>query len=327
MQKKTFIDELDEYLQRSIFNGNVLVSLDGKVLYQQAIGLSDLSAGELLNIESVFCLASLSKMFTSASVLLLEQMGNLELKDRITSYIHELPACYSPIQIKHLLTHTSGIPEPWSDWRERIDQSNTDVIDALKEIKKLDFEPGSEYAYSNAGYIILAEMIERVSGVSYADFLSEYIFSPLDMKSTFVRSSSWEARKGMPVVHSYIQSKKADWPLHTYGAGGIYSNLQDLLAWDHAVFADDFFGEKILSKMIQPKSVSKKQKYYGMGWGVVKKGKHTIVGHTGGMFGFRILYEHRMEDNLVIIILSNVGETDVVKLQESILRILKHHIL
>lgn len=315
------------YHQDGKFNGNILIAINGRVLLKKSYGLANLNEKTPLDSNSVFCLASLSKIFTSAAIFMLEKEGRLSIEDNVRDYIPELPEYFNPIKIKHLLSHTSGIPLDKRGWQAKIDTDNSDAIEFLISQKKLDFKPGKKYRYSNEGFILLATIIERVSGVKYHEFLENKVFAKAEMNQSFVRSKvPTDARTR--IVNSYVNEKQADWPLFTYGPGGIYSTSGDLYKWDRAFFGYKIFDKETVEKILSPIVIGKKQQNYGYGWGTVTIYDKTYVGHTGGMFGFRNLYEKQLENKITIIILSNMGDsTPLIEIRNQIQNVFKNKIL
>ena len=295
------------YHSRGQFNGNILVAVRGDIVYHQSWGYADLDHHTPLDTSHIFCLASISKVFTSTALMCLEEEGKLSLEDKVIRYLPELPEDpYGPVTIRQLMSHTSGIPEQPGGWQARIDQENGDVLEFLKKQEKLDFEPGTRYAYSNNGFILLAEIVERLSAKSFHEFLDERLFDKAGMNDSYVRYKNMQAPAGL--VKSYVSGQQADWPLHTYGPGGVYSTSVDLWRWDQSFFQGKIVKPATMDKMLCSIRVEDKEKNYGLGWGILKREGEISVGHTGGMFGFRTIYEHQLHSEVVIILLSNMGD-------------------
>lgn len=141
------------------------------------------------------------------------------------------------------------------------------------------------------------------------------------MKDSFVRSKQAGNRVAQ-VVKSYVKGQQADWPLYTFGAGGIYATAEDLWAWDKAFFTYQVFPKKQVDEILTPYDAGNRQNY-GLGWGVIRMNGETFVGHTGGMFGFRTLYEHQLHTNVTIVILSNTGETPTLEIRNGVDQIMR----
>lgn len=299
---------MQEYAGKGKFNGTVLVSIADEIKYHRSFGYSDLEMKTGLSDSSVYCLASVSKIFTGTAVMLLEADGILDIGDPVTKYLKTLPELFSRVTIRHLLSHTSGIAEMNQVWQSQLGKSNIDVYNYLINMDSLEFSPGSGYSYSNTGFNLLAILIDSLSGTGYREFVETRLFQPCGMKNSFVRP---EKNRPSPanVVKSYINGGQADWPLYTYGAGGVYSTALDMYKWDKAFFSGKVLDQDNISVVLERVENNNGGFYnYGLGWGVYKSGGFTSVGHTGGMFGFRTLYERVMENGITIIILTNTGD-------------------
>jgi CubicO group peptidase (beta-lactamase class C family) len=262
-QKSTqfaLIDSLmSDYHSRGQFNGNILVAVRGDIIYHQSWGYADLDHHTPLDTSRIFCLASISKVFTATALMCLEEEGKVSLKDKVIQYLPELPEDpYGPVSVGQLLSHTSGLPEQPGGWQARIDQENGDVLEFLKKQETLDFEPGTRYAYSNNGFILLAEMVERLSGKSFGEFLEERLFKRAGMRDSYVRDKHIQAPAGL--VKSYVRDQQADWPLHTCGPGGVYSTAGDLWRWDRAFFQGEIVKPATRDKMLRAIRVAGKEK-------------------------------------------------------------------
>lgn len=204
---------LDSLYSQQKFNGNIVIAEKGEIIYNRSYGLANETTKEKLNQNSVFELASCSKQFTAMGIVILKEKGKLNLDDKITKYIPEL-STYKEISVKNLLHHTGGLPDymPIMDtlWDKSKIATNRDVIDIFGKYKpKPLFEPNSKHEYSNTGYALLATIIERSSGQTYATFLEENIFKPLKMKNTFVynRRLSPKKIKHYALGYLYIKSQ------------------------------------------------------------------------------------------------------------------------
>jgi CubicO group peptidase (beta-lactamase class C family) len=255
--------------------------------------------------------------------MLLEADGILNIGDPVTKHLKNLPELFSKVTIRHLLSHTSGIREMNQEWQSKVGLSNIDVYNYLINMDSLEFPPGSEYSYSNTGFNLLAILIDSLSGTTYREFVETRLFQACGMEDSFVRPE-----KNRPstanVVKSYIEGEQADWPLYTCGAGGVYTTALDMYIWDRAFFSGKVLGQDKMSVVLERVGDNNGGYHnYGLGWGVYKSGGFTSVGHTGGMFGFRTLYERVMENGITIIILTNIGdETPIVEIRNRILQLI-----
>jgi len=273
--------KLDSYLTRITpfgFSGALFVAKDGKVILNKGYGLAIRSENVANTSETVFSTGSITKQFTAAGIMKLEMMGKLKTDDPITIYFDDVPEDKKGITLHHLLTHTSGV----------IDTTGPDFVVASRDetMKKildapLRFKPGERFAYSNAGYSMLAAVIEKVSGQSYEEFMNKNIFTPAGMKYTGYRMPEWGKKV---VAHWYVGDKDNRTPLekpypywHYLGNGGILSTTEDMYKWHKALL-----GDKVLSSEVKKKMFTPFLNDYGYGWDVLEREMGTLIQHDGG---------------------------------------------
>jgi len=308
------------------FNGNVLVAKSGKILFRKSYGYRNYDTKELLDSNSVFELASISKQFTAIGILQLMEAGKLKLTDSLRQFFPELP--YGNITIQHLLTHTSGLPayddEMAVKWNHGKIAYNRDVISFLSTQKPaIHFKPGEKWEYSNTAFVLLASIIENVSGVSFKDYTDQNIFKPLNMQHTRVYNSRRSSKEIIPdYAYGFVFSdslKRYMLPdsLITYdfviyldgveGDGIINTTTGDLYKWDRMLKNHALISESTQTKMFSPQSTidSAAQLYYGYGemLGTNELGKYIM--HTGGWPGYSTILVRFIKDDITIIILSN----------------------
>lgn len=290
------------------FNGSVLIAKQGEKVYQKAWGYSDLENMNPLDSMSQYYIASVSKIFTAAAIVLLDMQGRLSVRDKVTKYLPELPGCFRSVRLHHLLSHTAGIPAESWDWRDKVNSDNSLVMEFLLEQVELEFEPGTKYSYSNTGYVLLAMVVERASDKTIDAFLKQNLFDVAGMGHSFVCSRDLDIDVSH-VVKSYVNGSQADWPLYIVGPSGIYTTINDLFLWDRAFFRNEIFNKKEVKKILTPVQINGKDQNYGrLGWGVLNINGESYAGHMGGMFGFRTLYEHQVNQDATLIIFSNIGD-------------------
>lgn len=308
------------------FNGNVLVAENGKIVFQKSYGYANFDNQRMLNDTSVFELASVSKQFTATGILLLKDKGKLKLTDSLRQYFPELP--YSNITLWHMLTHTSGLPDYfWAmieKWNKTKIAFNDDMIALLaKEKMPPQFEPGKKWEYSNTAYAILASIIEKVSGQTYSEFLSQNIFQPLGMKHTRIyntRRSLKDTIANYAYGFEYNDSLKkyflpdsvADLKFVIYmdgvqGDGTVNSTTGDLLKWDRAVKNHILLKEETQNEMLKGQALSDtaNKTYYGYGVGISKNDFGNIISHSGGWPGYSTFLARNTDKDQTYIILSN----------------------
>lgn len=304
---------------------------NGKVVYTQTYGRSDLEANIKVSSQSNFRLASVSKQFTAAAILQLIQKNKLSLETKLNECFPNLPSYAQEINIRQMLNHTSGI----LDYDDFIDESanttqliDTDVLKASIGFTKTYFKPGEQYRYSNTAYVLLGLIIEKYSGLSYPDYLSKYIFKPLKMTHTIAYVNGINNIKERAYGYSKKQGtwirKDQSSTSATLGDGGIYSNLVDLSKWDAALYSNKILPQAIWLTAFEPQSLANGTKIdYGFGWHLKKtKTNQNVVYHTGSTTSFRNIFYRIPEEKLSIILLTNRNtpeETNMVELAEKIL--------
>lgn len=322
--------KLDEYLSGQAkyfrFNGNVLVADKGKIIYQKSFGFADFDSQRMLNDSSVFELASVSKQFTATGILLLIDKGKLSLTDSLRKFFPELP--YSNITIRHMLTHTSGLPDYFwlmiEKWDHKKIAYNQDVIELLaKEKLPPVFAPGTRWEYSNTAFVILATIIEKISGQSFKDYMRENIFQPLEMKYTRIYNTRRSLKETIP---NYAYGFNYNDSLKKYvlpdndtttrfviymdgiqGDGIVNSTTGDLLKWDRAVKNHRLLKEATQNEMLKGQELADtlNKTYYGYGVGVGKNETGNFISHSGGWPGYTTFLYRNTDADRTMIILSN----------------------
>ena len=323
------VQTMDEFLQGQAtffkFNGNVLVAEKGKVIYRKSFGLANYDTHEQLNDSSVFELASVSKQFTAAGILLLQQMNKLSLNDSLRKYFPELP--YTNISLHQMLTHTSGLPDYEAAMNKTWDRNkiayNQDMIAFLaREKPTIHFKPGEKWEYSNTAFAILASTIEKVSGQTYKEFMAQHFFQPLGMKYTRVYNTRRSGEKIDNYAFGYVWSDSLsrfalpdslpDYQFVYYldgiqGDGIINSTTEDLLKWDRSFLNYSILSESNVREMQKHHALvdTVNQGYYGYGVFVGKNQFGNYVFHAGGWPGYGTNLARYVDDDLTLIVLSN----------------------
>src|SRR5215831_6017434 len=326
------------------FNGNVMVIKNGKIIYQQALGYADYNTKRALDNNSVFELASVSKQFTAMGILICKERGLLSLDDNVKKFFPGLP--YDNITVRNLLTHTSGLPSYEDEFEKNWDHKkiafNKDVIDMLEKLHDtLFFKPGTKWKYSNTGYAMLASIIEKVSGMSYNDFMAKNIFQPLGMSQTFVYNTRRSTGKipsdyALGFVYSdslkkYIlpdSSPKYDYVYYLdgiVGDGCVNTTTGDLFKWDQALYGNKLVTKASLDEMLSPlvqMSPQDPNNFYGFGVMVEPKSDNgKIISHSGSWPGYATNITRMVDSSETIVILSN-NETNPALLNAGIESIL-----
>jgi CubicO group peptidase (beta-lactamase class C family) len=291
---------------------SLLVVKDGKPIIRRGFGYADLESRVKAAPETNYRMASVSKQFTAASILLLKQDGKLRLEDPVRKYLPELPESDEKVTIYHLLTHSGGL----IDYEDLVPADRTtqlddaDVLSLIAAQHRLYFEPGTAFRYSNGGYVLLGLIVQRLSGMDLADFMKRRIFQPLGMNETLM----YEHGHGPEVAHraygySNVDGKwtKTDQSVTsaTRGDGGIYSSVDDLGKWDAALYSDRLLNEESRRAAFTPHDPSgDPDTGYGFGWRL----SDDTVWHSGESIGFRNVIVRWPKQHLSVIILSNRNE-------------------
>src|SRR5579859_1884884 len=292
----------------SRFMGTVLVAQDGKVLLDKGYGFANLE-WEIPNTPTTkFRLGSITKQFTAASILLLEERGKLKVEDPVKKYMPNAPAAWDKITIFHVLTHTSGIPSftgfPDYESREARAMTPEKLVEWFRD-KPLEFEPGTKWNYSNSGYVLLGYLIEKISGESYSNFVQQNIFTPLGMKDSGYDSNSviiahraagYTPGKSGPVNAGFVHMSIP------FSAGALYSTTEDLLRWEQGLFGGKVLKPESLAKMTTPFKQD-----YAFGLGVSTQNGHKMIAHDGGIQGFSTALAYYPDDKLVVAVLANLN--------------------
>jgi CubicO group peptidase (beta-lactamase class C family) len=294
----------------------VAVVKDGSVLHRKGYGMADLEWGAAIEPDTVLALGSLTKPITAMSVLLLEKQGKLSIDDPITAYLPDYPTHGHTITIAHLLTHTSGIPNyvtmPDFFPNETRKDLSPDELSKLFRDLPLDFAPGTAYAYSNSGYVLLGMIIEALSGLSYGDFVEQNVFAPLGMAhSRYMHDKAIIPRRarGYERVDNSYENATYTSSTVTYSAGGLGSTLDDLILMDRALREYRLLDRPTLERSYNlTRLLDGRLEYYGLGWALNDYRQHRVVHHAGGIPGFSCFYGRFMQEQLSIIVLSNIGD-------------------
>jgi CubicO group peptidase (beta-lactamase class C family) len=308
----TLTSKFDEYLNAAAkqgFTGSVLVARDGKVILSRGYGLAN-AEWEISNTpQTKFRLGSITKQFTAAAIMLLQERSRLSVQDPICKYVGDCPKAWEPITIHHLLVHTSGIPS-YTDVKSPAEFRQLGLttvtpagfVDSFKT-KPLEFAVGEKYKYNNSGYFILGYIIEKLSGQSYEAFLQENIFGPLKMANTGYdthdrilkqRATGYSRRKDARINSDYLDMTVP------YAAGSLYSTVEDLFAWNEALFSDRLLSAKSREAMM---TVDKNNYAYGLA--VTRQHNRKMVSHGGGINGFNTFLSRFPEEMVTVVVLRN----------------------
>jgi CubicO group peptidase (beta-lactamase class C family) len=328
------VDKVFEKWNRTDSPGCALgVYKDGQVVYKHGYGMANLNDDVTITPETVFHVASMSKQFTAASILLLQQQGKLSIDDDLHKYIPELPDFGERITLRHLMHHTSGLRDQWAllglaGWRYSQDLiTDDDVMSVLVHQKALNFKPGDKYMYSNTGFTLLAIVVKRVSGVSFREFTTKNIFEPLGMTHTHFRDDHEEVIKHDAL--GYEQDGK-DKPFRmsltnfdTAGATSLHTTVEDLQLWDENFYHPRVGGPAFIEQMLHRDKLNNGElQDYASGLAIGKYKGLPTVGHGGADAGYRSDITRFPDQHVGVSILCNLAGTDPSALSNQVADIL-----
>ena len=327
----------DEYLttwaHQGRFSGAVLIAKGDKVLLRKGYGMANFEQNVPNTPESVFRIGSITKSFTALSILQLEEKGKLKVNDPVVKYIPELPKAWDAITIHQLLCHKSGIPDfingkAYSDFSD-----NQHVENALKEYsdKPLLSQPGATMRYSNAGYILLGRIIEKVSGQSYENYLTENILRPAGMTHTafdHVAPLVPNRANGYNFDGEFLVNAKFGDPAWSAAAGAMRSTVDDMYRFDRLLQSDKLFSSAITAKAwtayshyVAPPPLPIEADY-GYGWMIGDDFGHPYLGHGGWVNGFVSQFKRFPKDDAVLVVLSNFETSTYISVVQDLTAIL-----
>ncbi len=339
---------LDSTYSSSPFFGNILITKNNKIIFEKSYGFADAVNNKPLTNKNSFQVASISKQFTAYGIMLLKNKGLLDYDSLVNKYIPSFP--YNNITIRHLLTHTSGLPNFWDDIRPNMDTTksngNKEVLEYLIQHKlPLQFESGTKFQYADIGYDFLANIIENSSGLSYQKFMSENIFKPLKMNNTFgymVTDIRRIQNENLAIGHAYENGKfeyahlqpKYNFVFYLgnfYGDGSIVTSAKDLAIWDKALkecklLPCEIQNESITEPIFNGQTIYAKTNpniSYGFGWFIKNAPSGKMVYHSGGHPGNSHIIYRLLDKDITFIFLSNAETANLKLLRNKILQLLQ----
>lgn len=293
------------------------VARDGRTLLSRAYGMADLERDVAATPATIYEAGSVAKQFTAAAIILLAQQGTLSLEDDVRKYIPELPDYGTPVTIRHMMTHTSGLRD-WGSvagiagWGRSVRTHTHDhVVDILSRQRALNFTPGHEYSYSNSGYNLLAVIVDRVSGMPFAEFSKRHIFEPVGMRATQWRDDHTRIVKGRSIAYAARgDGFVIDHPIeNVHGNGGLLTTVDDLLKWNDELNTGAHLGGRAFVDAMHRQGVLNdgRQISYaaGLQLGTVRGVRR--VSHTGSTSGFRAFLARYPDQRLSVALLCNSG--------------------
>jgi CubicO group peptidase (beta-lactamase class C family) len=298
----------------------VVVTEKGKPIFKQCYGLADVEHNIPITAKTMFNLASVSKQFTALAILLLEKEEKISLEDDIHKYLPDLPDYSRPVTIRHLLNHTSGIWEYYSTlvYYCGYDQDDHFTLDEdmelLKQQKELLFEPGSKWSYCNANYLLLTQVVEKITGVTFQEWTKRNIFEPLGMKNSFFMKNSSQLIIGKVEPYKKVKDElvhdSGPW-VNSVGMGYLFTNIEDMILWMDNFRTMKIGGEDVIGKMFQKTKLNDgSESFYGYGLGVTTRSGKQTIGHSGQTAGYKTAMLYCPELDLGITVLANERSID-----------------
>jgi CubicO group peptidase (beta-lactamase class C family) len=311
---------LDDFITQDnpLFSGSILVAQDGEILLSNGYNFANWELKAPNSALTKYRISSITKPFTATLILMLAEEGLLDLEDRLCAHLPDCPDTWQEITVLNLLTHTSGIPDyttlPGADEASRDPHGVTSLVNSFKD-EPLEFSPGETYQYSNSNYILLGAVIEQVSGNRYEKFLERAILNPLKIEDTGMeyqdeilkdRAAGYQIQGRVLINAPYLDMSNA------YAAAGMYSTVGDLFVFDQALTNGQLLNLENQELMYSPiLAADGSGSDYGLGWQLRKGNGHRRVGHSGGINGFRVFLGRYLDDDVTIILLTNIQTEDI----------------
>ncbi len=298
----------------------LLVARDGKIVRAEGFGMANVELRVPVKPETVFQSGSVGKQFTATAVMMLAEEGKVGLDDPLTKYFADAPASWKDVTVRELLSHTAGFGDYPKDFNFRKDWTEEEELKLIESIP-LAYPPGTNWQYSNFGYVTLGILIHRVTGQFYGDFLRQRIFQPLGMTSTRIiseadiipnRSAGYRLVKG--------ELKNQEWVapvVNTTADGSLYFSILDLAKWDAALYTEKLLKQSSLDVMWAPAKLKSgaanggrpNSGHYGFGWFIDQRNGHRCIHHDGSWQGFETAIDRYVDDQLTVVVLANLADS------------------
>ena len=307
-------DPTDDFIRDQMKKQNIpgialAIVKDGTIVKAQGYGVADLKAKTAVSPETVFKIGSVSKQFIASGIMLLVQDGRLALADPIAKYIQDVPDAWNGITIRHALTHTAGLVREAPAFNPNATQPDAELIRSAYAVP-LRFTPGAKWEYSNVGYFILAEIITRVSGRPWSQFITDRVFKPAGMVATRTTTHDPVANRALGYTNNDNLTEAADW-VAVRPSGAFLSTVLDLAKWDAILYGDSILREATRRDMWTAATLSDATfAGYGFGWYINRPGQRRQVWHGGGLPGFVAQFRRYIDDRVTVILLFNSDDVD-----------------
>lgn len=314
-----------EMLRQRVPGVSLAVVRDGRVVLAKGYGYANVEHQVPVRPETVFQSGSVGKQFTAAAVMMLVEEGKLGLDEKIGRYLGGVPASWSDITVRHLLTHTAGMTDYPKDFDYRRDYTEGELL-KLAQAVPLDFRPGERWQYSNLGYIMLGILIHRVTGKFYGDFLQERIFRPLGMTTARIISEADivpNRAAGYRLVGGELKNQEWVAPsVNTTADGALYLTALDMSKWDAALYGERLLRKSSLEQMWAPVKLRGGRTHpYGFGWELGEANGRRVVSHQGGWQGFKAFITRYPDDRFTVILFANLAEANQRRLAQGVVAV------
>ena len=321
-------DRVDEFVQAELKRQKipgvaVAVVKGGRVIVAKGYGLADLEHEVPVTAETIFQSGSVGKQFTAAAVMLQVEGEKIALDERVTRWFPEAPDTWRPITVRHLLTHTSGIPDYTPETLDLRRDYSEDELARFAFGLKLEFDAGSRWSYSNTGYVLLGIIVHRASGRFYGDVLRERVFAPLGMRTARIISEEEivpHRAAGYRLVGEELKNQEWVAPrLNTTADGSLYFSILDLIAWERGLRSGAILKPGSWAQIFEPVRLNSGRSYpYGFGWSVDEVAGQRRLHHGGAWQGFKAHISRYLGDELTVVVLANLAQADERRLADGI---------
>ena len=312
-------DKVDDYIKAEMHRKRIpglsmAIVRNSKVVRATGYGFANVELLVPATENTVYQIGSITKQFTATLIMMLAIENKIDVDDKITDRMPNLPASWSDVTIRQLLTHTSGIKDYTEvkdfEGKRRTDSTQAELLELVKN-EKLQFTPGEQWRYSNTNYLLLGMLIERLTGMKYYQFLFQRILKPLEMMQTRVNDPQAiiaNRAQGYTRIPGSLQNASYFSPANAFGAGDLISTVEDLVKWDAALHSERLLKASSLEEMWKPVVLSKGgTAEYGFGWDVKSENGHRLIAHGGNITGFSCGILRFVNDQLTVIVLTNFG--------------------
>lgn len=308
---------VNKYYKKDMPGLSLLIGKQGEVIYKNGFGFSNIENKEKCNFNTKYLIASISKQFTCMAIMMLKEKGLLDYNDTVKQYFPNYPEWYNSVTIRHLMTHTAGIPEYLTEeFLSKYSNDNeqkiniTEVLDIIKGYEFPDFPAGWNWSYSNSGYIMLHHIIEKVSGEAFEDFVENNIFKPLNMESSLIPRDAKRVENSAIGYFKMEDGKfeRAPYNLSVIGwaDGNIMSTVEDLFKWSNALLTEKLVKKETLDEALKPYILKNGESTnYGFGHFLFNGRGVNEIWHSGSTEGYRSMLKRFTYENIVVIMLTN----------------------